>query len=933
MAVLQNLLSNFNLISYAKKENGEKYRYEYDLGTVDFISAVNNNELFFNIQNEIWCENKIEFYLVVFENNEIHICDGKSKPTLSNSIKNATIESFIYGKNDAFERKYLNLFKKENIDNGECLREINEELNKRNRITVDNDLLENLKKCRVNLIKLISHENSEQIAQKLIDRCLFIRFIEDRAKKNNLKEILGNKNENSIIPLLNLFDFYNSHLDGDIFEPKDIPYNLDMKVVEELNYIFGEFYFHSNRQGTLFPYKFSHIPIILISHIYEEFLGKNDRSEKGIVFTPENIVDAIIEELFSNDELFSKIINNNVRILDPSCGSGIFLVKILDKIFKNLPEHKKNLDNKIKITTNAIHGIDVNKDALRIAALSIYLKLFDGETSQTINQLFENDAHILPKLKQNGNLICRNTLFDDITFDEPFDLIIGNPPWGYLFNTFEKQAINRLWPEVTDYQSSQCFILQIGKWMSNNSISCMVLNISIFLSPSAKKFRASFLSSYSISKLVNISNLDKITWKMKNDPSCIVFFKKDYIEKVKFYAPKLTNFMLLTKTIYMSDYYECNKSELINNDEIWHVYLLGYGKYSNLVTKLDKNEIFNDQILSSYQGFNPYSKKKTGLPRDIFYEKYTSKIKINSSYYAFIRNIKNIKKFIGRDIDEFILYGDHFERDRDIKIIYGNKLIFTRRLPLKVFMKNDPIIFDTSFNIIKLKNNKLPQYLLFEAIFNSKLADFYFGIKYILRETANYATLNLSHIKHFPIPNIISNKTIVNKIVESVLSYIKNEDDSTIDELIFKLYDIDYLERLEIEDYFINKSDNILINSKEIQDYCQEFKNSFKLFIKDNLYVNCSYAISDFFGTMVLIEISEENLPITENRSIMNFIRILEKNNIKESKRNIFWGKKIRFYDDKKLYIYKSNHPGDWTKFEAITDTKQELVDFFNNME
>lgn len=241
---------------------------------------------FFEIHTDTWCENRTEFFVAIFGNGVFHICDSKTKPSRTNSIENASIISFKYGDNSPTAQRYMDLFKKENIDTGECLKEIKRLLKKRSRIPVDKDLLENLGERRSAIIKLLEGRNNrKEIAQKIVDRCLFIRFLEDRAGRNGLKRILSNKTK-KIEDLIRLFDFYSESLNGDIFEKGDIPRDIEVKVMAELDYIFGEAYTYPNLQKTLVPYSFNRIPILLISNIYERFLAEDGEEVKGSFSLP-----------------------------------------------------------------------------------------------------------------------------------------------------------------------------------------------------------------------------------------------------------------------------------------------------------------------------------------------------------------------------------------------------------------------------------------------------------------------------------------------------------------------------------------------------------------------------------------------------------------------------------------------------------------------
>lgn len=954
-------------INDLEKIQDNRFRYSYDLGAVDFV-FIDQEKKFFDIHNEIWCENKTEFFIVNFEeNNEIHICDSKTKPNILNSIKVASIDSFKYGENSPKAQKYMNLLKKKNIDNGECLKNIQQFLNKRKRIPIDKDLLENLKNCRKKIIGFLNSDNAEEIAQKLIDRCLFIRFLEDRADLVSLKNILSNKatdEKEKLGKLLNLFDSYNKKLNGDIFENDDIPRDVNEKIVNELNKIFGKTYqIQRTHQTTLFPYSFKSIPIVLISNIYEDFLSKEKRIKEGIVFTPENIVEYTIKKILKEPNVIDKLKNRKIKILDPTCGSGVFLIKIFEEIIKTTKQLgvKLSLEDKADIILNCIFGIDKNRDALRIAALGLYLKLIEDEKPDIIRKrLFEkSEKHFMfPGLKENKNLMFNDSLFDSVLDGEKFDVIVGNPPWGYDFPNREKQILKNKWPMVADYQSSQYFLLKIKKWMNKETICGIVINLSNFTN--SNKFKEYFTRTYYLRSFINLSKVKKITFGPGSEPSCILLFSsKDYlideynkknekeaIYNIEFITPELSHFSLLTHIINDSYISTISIDELNRNENLWHIYSLGYDLYLELIDSFDIYGNKLDKFKKRFEdGMMKYS-SKSGLTKDQYYKKYRSATKINQNYFPIIDSLDNIEQYFGKKPIEFFDYGqDHLDRGRDINLFKGDKLIITRSWPIKSFIDSNTTLYDSNFYIFKLNNYPKEYLTLFEAVINSTLCKFYLGVKYLLRKEGNYAKVNLEHLKSIPIPELEDKKAIIERIINLVeslkeindnkkspdINKIKNE----IDDEIFNLYELDYYSIQQIKHYVKLEKEKrkILVTKEDVEKYCEEFIDTIIPFIKDEISIDHNYEISDFFGTMVKFTIVENKRDtFIDNRGVIgNFISIIESQEINEYNRiRIFSEEKIKFYDGNKFYIYKSNKPKDWTNFMAIKDANEEISEFFH---
>lgn len=252
------------------------------------------------------------------------------------------------------------------------------------------------------------------------------------------------------------------------------------------------------------PYLFNVIPVEMLGTIYERFLGKTIRpkgrgvaiEEKpevrkagGVYYTPRYIVDYIVEQTIG------KLLEDRtpkeslaLRILDPACGSGSFLIRSFERIcehwqaamMKEPKQRRKQdcwtdpetgdvhltTDLKRRILTANIYGVDLDAGAVEVTQLSLYLKMLEGENRKTLareRDLFGSDTPLLPPLQDN--IKCGNSLIssdfsldpDDITrvraFDwnegflaimknGGFDAVIGNPPYGAYLDETHKEYLN-----------------------------------------------------------------------------------------------------------------------------------------------------------------------------------------------------------------------------------------------------------------------------------------------------------------------------------------------------------------------------------------------------------------------------------------------------------------------------------------------------------
>lgn len=160
--------------------------------------------------------------------------------------------------------------------------------------------------------------------------------------------------------------------------------------------------------------------------LYLSIRKMQDKKARGAYYTPFFVVDRMVADLNGITEL------NRAQILDPACGTGNFLLR--------LP---------CDVPVENIHGFDVDPVAVGIARINIALK-YRIDSTEELDTLF-NNISVLDYLMTGdgftGNGYEQLSLFKEYEPDEniisyqKYDVIIGNPPWGY---SFSKQEINAL---------------------------------------------------------------------------------------------------------------------------------------------------------------------------------------------------------------------------------------------------------------------------------------------------------------------------------------------------------------------------------------------------------------------------------------------------------------------------------------------------------
>lgn len=333
--------------------------------------------------------------------------------------------------------------------------------------------------------------------QRSIDRLIFLRICEDRGVES-YGQLQGLLNGEGVYRRLQYIyrladDRYNSGLfhfrpeKGRVEAPDELTPTLtiDDKVLKD---IIRRLYYPES------PYEFSVFPAEILGHVYEQFLGKVIRltpghravvEEKlevkkagGVYYTPAYIVDYIVKHTVGKlcEGKTPKQIAK-LRVLDPACGSGSFLIgayayllnyhrdwylndgpaKHTKEIYQGAGgEWRLTTQEKKRILLNNIYGVDIDSQAVEVTKLSLLLKVLDGENQETLSrQLKIWRERALPDL--GANIKCGNSLigpdyfagqlfsdedamrrinpfdwtaeFPEIMRAGGFDAVIGNPPY------------------------------------------------------------------------------------------------------------------------------------------------------------------------------------------------------------------------------------------------------------------------------------------------------------------------------------------------------------------------------------------------------------------------------------------------------------------------------------------------------------------------
>jgi len=426
-------------------------------------------------------------------------------------------------------------------------------------------------------IDRIAHQIGWADVLSLVGRALFFRFLRDRhiVKKTNLKSIAP-----GAVELDECFDNAQNAYDtcrwlDDTFNGDFLPLSdkgsrkFFDKIGERSTTVFshlkgilcGDEPVGTDEYQKRLPIKwsdfnFAHIPVGLLSQVHEAFCWKwepQPAEEMSVHYTPRNIAATIVDEVF--DSLPNAA---ESRVLDTSCGAGVFLVLAFRRLYRErwaaTPSGKRPGTKEIRdILYRQLTGFDISESALRLSALSLYLTAI------------ELDPEPIPPSKLRFKELRKHVLFDHRRPSDPpeglvigslgshvngqfagkYDVVIGNPPWTTLklkhkqlalqINDVSRAIVSRKDPTLgKDYENPDSapdlpFVWKATEWCKPDGRIAMALPARTLFKQGIKSrhVRKALFQLLEVTGVINCSNLRKTQVWPEMDQPFMLFFARN----------------------------------------------------------------------------------------------------------------------------------------------------------------------------------------------------------------------------------------------------------------------------------------------------------------------------------------------------------------------------------------------------------------------
>jgi|BioPla2DNA2_1021312.scaffolds.fasta_scaffold09543_3 hypothetical protein len=940
-----------------------------------FFENPENKEI---LHKTAWNFNETPIIIVV-EDSEVSIYNGFAIDENTNLLKQL-------GGSDK-----LNDFNYFELVTGKTFEKYNKEFDYLHR--VDYRLLKNIESAQDKLLN--EYKCSRKTANALLGKIIFVRYLIDRKVRLNFEGVSKEwTNEEFCELLLNkqrVYEFFqylqskDKGFNGDLFPIDEDFKNIDDGAFGLIKRLLEGDDIKTGQKSLFQLYDFSVLPIEFISNVYERFIGKENQAKAGAYYTPTFLVDYIISQTVTK-KLNEKANTASCKVLDPACGSGIFLVETLRKIIEKhisingICEDKQKFKNTIKqLAKDNIFGIDKDESAVQVAIFSIYLTLLDYQDPPEI------ETFKFPELLNTNFFVADffNTEADynNILKEQNFDFILGNPPWfrgkgekekplyvTYITDREKDEKLEGQPPcRIGGKEIAQAFLIRSSDFSDENTENALIVTSKTLYNLKSVDFRAYFLHNFKIKRVFELAPVRREVFEKSNKkavaPACILFFKHDKTQDndnniIEHITLKPSRFFSLFKifTINRSDFKRVQQKKLKENDWLWKV--LVYGSYLdfNFISRLKSEFQSIDKFLSQYKVI-----RKQGVKR-VDGEK-----KINVSElkgWNFLDLSKEIKQnYISEKhskwkLDEVgYIYRENNEICKEIftpPMLLIKETVNTKLESISAVSFQRLLFTDKVTSLKFLDEDRIDIYRLISALLNSSMFAYYvmnisstagimieqqindeerFSFPYVYSKEIIETVIDLEKLQDAYYSKTLSDHktlTSISKKREQINDLICAGLSLTNEEMTLLRYTVDVTIPIQMKHKGFEK---LLLpfgyKEKKLADYAQLFLNRFQANLsndKGKFIVEIWHTkqiIGMFFQVVPLDEYKDDIVWENKQDDTSGILQFLISIGSSEITDKLFVQKDIRGFEKDYFYIFKPNEKRLWHKAIGYLDVNE----------
>lgn len=391
--------------------------------------------------------------------------------------------------------------------------------------------------------------HAKPFVRRLLILTLMVRFMEARGiippdyftngtskATNGFKSLLGSPKE-----LLKALDRLAKDFNGDIFKVADrkgeVPIRSILKALVAHDNVlrpiadFADGSMKGEQRYFWERYSFRHLPVEAISYVYEDFLDGKSQS----YFTPHHLVDLLLDEAMPSRRVRAAVEANPPKrknlppafpVLDPSCGSGVFLVGAWQRLVEafRLVDAAPTPERFKLLMEQNIHGVDKEPDSVELTIFSLCVALCStfpvkendpGYTFRKLQQLkfpnLKSDAKERRNIDLGDFFERRKFLISDRL---RFQVIVGNPPFeseltteAALFDQTPLDEAGKIWEPMPDKNIGYLFLRAVPPLLAQGGRACLMQNAGLIYNTKPQGFRKALLRNWHVPAVLDFASI------------------------------------------------------------------------------------------------------------------------------------------------------------------------------------------------------------------------------------------------------------------------------------------------------------------------------------------------------------------------------------------------------------------------------------------
>ena len=391
-------------------------------------------------------------------------------------------------------------------------------------------------------------------------------------------------------------------------------------------------------------YDLSLLPVELLSTVYQEFVSAEVEEAKkriGLVATPRFLAEAVL------DVAFDGLSSTRPRVLDPACGSGIFLVgcfnRLAHRLLRDMGQSlsaSKMLVALVTLSREQLVGVELKATACELARLNILHAILNQFSDEQLAGLLRGraptEAWGRPATRvQAGNFFERYRAVRE----HSFDLVVGNPPWSKdkaaMASWIEGKATAVGIPDRSNLVYG--FAWRVTEFLRENGRCCLLLDAKAMLSARpAGKFAELWFRRHQVDEIVNLTSMRAQLFQGNaGRAACIFKFRKEEPHPrhtIEYIAPSPNNAVKRGGLLDLSQsrrqrisYLEVLAAARRKSlPQLWRVRLHGTNRDANLIERLQRfpplKALLEQKGWGMNQGFNRHGGHNVPLKRSMLDE-------------------------------------------------------------------------------------------------------------------------------------------------------------------------------------------------------------------------------------------------------------------------------------------------------------------------